>query len=172
MLHACRGGRTGLVQFMRRHISDGPSSRQCLWLVRASCLQMSSAWRVEETHSEEKARLQPVRSTVGTGATGGCAQLNLVRLVTCKYICRAHNNMFPCARVHFEAADLPLDGRGPGQLLLPGHLPAHEDVPLRALPARRPAGCHDLGSCGVCRQAQGGRAELPGSEHMLNPVHA
>ena len=68
-----------------------------------------------------------------------------------------------------RAPDLPLDGCGPGQLLLPGHLPAHEDVPLCALPAGRPAGCHDLGSCRVCRQAQGSRAELPGSEHMLNP---
>ena len=63
-------------------------------------------FHTDEMHTEEAVALS-VRSTVKIGATGGCAQLKFVRPVSCQYICRAHNNMFPCARVHFERLIFP-----------------------------------------------------------------
>ena len=61
------------------------------------------------------------------------------------------------------APGLSLDGPVPGQLQLPGHVPPHEDLPLRALPAgRRPGAARGCGRPGARQAHQAGRAQLPG----------
>ena len=113
-----------------------------------------------------------MRSTVGIGATGGCAQLNLVRLVICKDICRAHNNMFPCARVHFERLIFPWTDAALGNcsyLDTCRHMKTCRYVHYQL---DDQPDCHDPGSCwSHAAKPKAAVPKLPGGEHKLNPVH-